>query len=382
MVTLTYDNYERDSSGRLTSRELPPDRSLHVCKRDCQLFIKRLRKRFGSDIKYIIAAEYGSRTHRAHYHCILFGVKFPDMVFYKKSTKGSTLYKSKILTSLWGHGICTIDSVHIGSAVAHYCTKYCMKNKGVEDTFMLFSQRLGLNKMLEEFNGLYYTVEGRNYPIPRSVWQVKIAEYLLENGIDDFDYRYLNRSSCSYEAFKENKRLRKNYCVFRDCVPMYQSYLEYWSRISAEVKLTKPPVFRRIIDLPQDRFAHYKEACLNYLSDRSLFRVIPRSSAVVAAGAYDRACAALRTQFASLGLHLPYHSCLDTASDTKTKKPRKSLIALYGKRIKLSDLPASLKTFAKENFKKLKKTFENDIKSLDIPTESMLYSDCQMRLEV
>lgn len=44
MITLTYDNYERDNCGKLTGRELPPNRELHVCKSDCQKFIKRLRQ--------------------------------------------------------------------------------------------------------------------------------------------------------------------------------------------------------------------------------------------------------------------------------------------------------------------------------------------------
>lgn len=66
-LTLTYD-----------TRHIPITRNgfMSVNKRDVQLFIKRLRKiqPAGNDkpIKYFLAAEYGGRTNRPHYHIILF----------------------------------------------------------------------------------------------------------------------------------------------------------------------------------------------------------------------------------------------------------------------------------------------------------------------
>lgn len=43
-----------------------------LCKRDLQLFFKRVRKA-GSRIRYYAVGEYGSKTFRPHYHVILFG---------------------------------------------------------------------------------------------------------------------------------------------------------------------------------------------------------------------------------------------------------------------------------------------------------------------
>ena len=63
-LTLTY----RDE-------DLPDD--AYLCKRDLQRFIKSVRNHFrGSKRKfrYYACGEYGERTHRPHYHAILFGV--------------------------------------------------------------------------------------------------------------------------------------------------------------------------------------------------------------------------------------------------------------------------------------------------------------------
>ena len=54
------------------------DHDKDLCKRDLQLFIKRLRKRcsemYGTDarLKYFIASEYGEEKNRLHYHLCLF----------------------------------------------------------------------------------------------------------------------------------------------------------------------------------------------------------------------------------------------------------------------------------------------------------------------
>ncbi|WNK14085.1 MAG: replication initiator protein [Microvirus sp.] len=60
-VTLTYDD-----------NNIPENDSL--CKRDLQLFIKRLRKISPNKIKYFAVGEYGDTTDRPHYHLIIFGL--------------------------------------------------------------------------------------------------------------------------------------------------------------------------------------------------------------------------------------------------------------------------------------------------------------------
>lgn len=174
MVTLTYDTYIHDTvTGRILGERVS---DLKVCKKDAQKFIKRLRiyfkrKKNVDNIKYLLTAEYGKRTHRAHYHAILFGVEFDDLVRYKKSKRGNWINKSATLDKIWSHGICTVDTVCVNAKIARYCTKYCAKDSRADDTFMLFSRGIGQEELLRQFNGLSYIVDGREYPIPRTVWR-------------------------------------------------------------------------------------------------------------------------------------------------------------------------------------------------------------------
>jgi hypothetical protein len=109
-VTFTYS----DSS-------LPSDGSLNYSH--FQLFMKRLRKKFGK-VSFYCGGEYGETTRRPHYHAILFGIDFPDKVYYSKSYSGDKLYTSSSLDSIWGLGACYVGSVTFASAA--YIARYCV----------------------------------------------------------------------------------------------------------------------------------------------------------------------------------------------------------------------------------------------------------------
>lgn len=57
---------------------------MSLCKRDVQLFFKRLRKKAAGNkattIKYYCVGEYGTHTRRPHYHVILFDVDVEDVL--------------------------------------------------------------------------------------------------------------------------------------------------------------------------------------------------------------------------------------------------------------------------------------------------------------
>lgn len=293
MVTLTYDSFKY--SDRRSNEELPVDPSIVVDKTHIQKFIKRLRKWISthpdsgcdSSIKYIACAEYGSHTHRAHYHLILFGVRFNDFHFYKKSKRGNVIYMSDTLTKLWSHGICTIDCLNVGSAVARYCTKYCAKERS-DDTFMLCSQFIGVHELLKDFNGLNYFIDGREYPIPRVVWQAYIMnKYRYMKNV--MSPKYVNRNKdiefeCDDSEYLKSVYMRKLYRFQRDKDPVYVRYLNYWSSKGSFFDSVKNEPLKRIYLLDDRRYHFYKVKALEcyFLRRRGIPAIAPGSGCVSA----------------------------------------------------------------------------------------------------
>lgn len=137
-VTLTYED-----------DALPycyPDYLPSLCKRDLQLFLKRLRFRFRDRlIRFYACGEYGSKKHRPHYHLVLFGISplelDPTYLQYNGSSPRS------LLLTLWGYG-----RVHVGDVtrtsiqyVAGYVTKkFVKKGDSLQREFSLMSLRPGI----------------------------------------------------------------------------------------------------------------------------------------------------------------------------------------------------------------------------------------------
>ena len=120
-------------------------------KRHHTLYMKRLRKQISKKfpnnktLKYYTVGEYGSQTHRPHYHSILFNLP----PFYEVNPHH--------IENLWGLGNIQIDSCTPGS-MAYVCG-YVNKQKfhsnfGEEDDripeFNFMSQGLGINYLTEE----------------------------------------------------------------------------------------------------------------------------------------------------------------------------------------------------------------------------------------
>lgn len=321
MCTLTYDEFERDKNGRIIGEKKKDYSSMTVSKRDCQLFVKRLRKYFfgseKSNLKYMICAEYGKRTGRPHYHAIIFGIHFDDLIPYKKSKRGNQIYMSSTLTKIWNNGICTIDSVQLNSAIAQYCTKYCAKDSGrASDTFMLFSHGIGREQLLKEFNGKSYILEGREYPIPRFIWHEVISNrynvdfrytnkpkddiafvrgyynflhpsfcprFVSSRRVVNFDLlsRYYNSLDIvnSYHQSVENRK----YALYKKhCDIQYREYLAYWEKIAKRSEVIRPKAVDRILSLDNEKYFGYKQFALLALDSYKRGRPVvpPRSNSV------------------------------------------------------------------------------------------------------
>lgn len=166
-VTLTYDDahvplsYASDPD---TGEAL--GQTLTLCKRDFQLFMKRLRKNFPNDkIRYFAAGEYGGETFRPHYHAIIYGLHLDDLTFYKKSRAGHTYYNSESFQKAWSDS----DGNPIGFAVladvtwetCAYTARYIMKKQtgdnavfydiaGLQPEFTLMSRKPGIARQYFE----------------------------------------------------------------------------------------------------------------------------------------------------------------------------------------------------------------------------------------
>lgn len=69
--------------------------------RDWQLFAKRLRRRIDNPVSILVCGEYGELNKRPHWHALIFGYQFPDLVFRRSNEHGDRLFTSEILESLW-----------------------------------------------------------------------------------------------------------------------------------------------------------------------------------------------------------------------------------------------------------------------------------------
>lgn len=111
-ITLTYND-----------ENLPKDNSL--CVEHFQLFMKKLRKKYGKGIRYFHCGEYGENFGRPHYHACIFNFSFRDKKVLKTLQDGTKYYVSEQLNELWEYGFTMIGDVTFESAayVARYITK-------------------------------------------------------------------------------------------------------------------------------------------------------------------------------------------------------------------------------------------------------------------
>lgn len=112
-ITLTYDD-----------NNLPTDGSLNL--RHFQLFMKRLRKKYGPKIRFYHCGEYGDLHRRPHYHACLFNHGFEDKKQWSVRNN-IPIHISDELQDLWGQGFTTVGEVNFQSAA--YVARYIMKKR-------------------------------------------------------------------------------------------------------------------------------------------------------------------------------------------------------------------------------------------------------------
>jgi len=180
-ITLTYDT---------DHAPLTRNGYMGLCKRDLQLFFKRLRKadNSGRQIKYFAVGEYGGKTYRPHYHIILFNADI------------------KLIQPAWQNG-----EVHYGKvegASVGYCLKYISKEGKIPmhrnddriPQFSLMSKGLGLQYITEEMKEWHLAdLTGRMYCNLEDGKKISMPRYYK-----DKIYHPTQRKAISYHSRKES----------------------------------------------------------------------------------------------------------------------------------------------------------------------------------
>lgn len=171
-VTLTYDNdhlpllHPDGSFSRFSDHDwnAPSDLVVSVCRRDVQLFMKRLRKTSKSSLKYFLTSEYGEHFGRPHYHMILFN--------YDKDPVN--------IEKCWSLGYVKFGNVEPGSI--RYVTKYFVTPqevipKGSLKPFSLASKGIGLSYLTPEMVSYIESHKDRPYLLDQSGSKVSFPRY-------------------------------------------------------------------------------------------------------------------------------------------------------------------------------------------------------------
>lgn len=201
MITLTFSD---DGLARHNAEypDIPLD---SVCKREFDLFMKRLRKSLDVKIRFFGVSEYGKKsTERPHYHIILYGIdehhsifngKIP--VYDKGMIKHYYIYNG---ISSWNYGQVEVSSGRITADAIRYMLKYVLKQRQDKPTrgrlpmFHKESRRpgigaLGVKKFFKTlFNNGYGQLGSRKIALDRYVVS-KMEEMTNIDVKDDIAYR-------------------------------------------------------------------------------------------------------------------------------------------------------------------------------------------------
>lgn len=114
-------------------------------------------------IRFYMCGEYGDTTMRPHYHCCVFGARFPD-AFFAKKVGGEYYYSSPTLLKLWSYGKMSLFSdvtPRSAAYVAGYVDKKIDRDqewfrvRGLAPEYVRMSNGLGLDYFNEYVDSMY-----------------------------------------------------------------------------------------------------------------------------------------------------------------------------------------------------------------------------------
>lgn len=199
-----------------------------LVKRDLQLFFKRLRQKVGS-FRYYAVGEFGGRSLRPHFHCILFGCNLglSDLKVVNVTDDDYIYYVSKTISKVWPFGIHTLTDVTFKSCAytARYCEKKLHKNLG-EFSLMSLKPGIGTQYFLDHYSDIY-----KNDVICTKFGSMKPSRY-FDKLLEKFDTSLL-------DEIKEKRLAAANSLVISDVLDHGFSKFEDLMKYKAELKEIK-----------------------------------------------------------------------------------------------------------------------------------------------
>ena len=237
MITLTYDDANLPKGIKIDSETGECSESYTLDHRDVQLFVKRLRKKYGDNIKVYGCGEYGSdkeymdcrgqlrqATERPHYHIIFFNLKVDDLEFWKMSkcewsNIQNPLFKSKSISKLWNKG--HVDLNEVNYETCRYVAGYVMKKwkgRGSDEYYMLKGQKppYTFSSRRPGIGHAFFMRNKEKFMNEETFWQktrkgvvelphIRYFDKLIEK--EDPDVMYQIKSNRQEKAFEANKAL-------------------------------------------------------------------------------------------------------------------------------------------------------------------------------
>lgn len=185
-VTLTYDEEKVPIVNGVKTLD----------KRDCQLFLKRLRKK-EENLRYYLVGEYGTNTKRPHYHAIMFNIK--DIRNIQKE---------------WGNGFTFSPPLDKNGAEIRYVLKYLNKEKkgkikDAEPEFSLMSKGIGKNYLTEAMKKYHLQSVEKSYVMGKDGHKLPMPKYYKEK-IYTEDSKITRAQVTKYLAKRSEEKANEN----------------------------------------------------------------------------------------------------------------------------------------------------------------------------
>lgn len=256
-LTLTYNDSHLPISSFVDEDTGEILESATLLKRDFQLFMKRLRKKFGSGLRYYMCGEYGSKTFRPHYHVIIFGLELNDLEFYKRSPNGDNYYISKSVNDCWSirdsnGNLDPIGHVIIGNVTWESCAytaRYVMKKASgvykkvytdlnILPEFVLMSRRPGI--------GYYYFLDNKDTLYNYDFINISTEKTGLKFRPPKYFDKLAERFDIDLDFVKENRKSRSENYIKLKLAQTDLSYLDL-------LKVEENNLYSRIKSLSEGR---------------------------------------------------------------------------------------------------------------------------------